>query len=139
MNTFEQQFSDFYQGFSKASVQNLGDIYADSVEFVDPVHHVYGLSSLTDYFERLLSETTRCQFIIHQLDQAASTYYVTWTMDFSHPKLKFGRPIQLSGISKVKINNEKVIYQRDYYDMGEMLYEHVPLVGFATRFLKSRL
>lgn len=139
MHAIEQKFSDFYQNFSKQSVDNLSDIYDEHVEFVDPVHHVYGLDSLTHYFERLLKETARCQFIIHEFEKTEASSFVTWTMDFAHPKLKFGKPIQLAGISKIRVANDKVIYQRDYYDLGAMLYEHVPLLGLATRFLKNRL
>ena len=34
---------------------------------------------------------------------------------------------------------ERINYHRDYYDLGEMLYEHIPLYGWFTRQLKTRL
>ena len=35
--------------------------------------------------------------------------------------------------------DERIIHQRDYYDAGEMLYEHLPLLGWAVRGAKRRV
>ncbi len=32
-----------------------------------------------------------------------------------------------------------VLHQRDYYDAGEMIYEHLPLLGWAVRGVKRRV
>ena len=34
---------------------------------------------------------------------------------------------------------DKVYYHEDCYDLGALLYEQVPVLGFATRTLKHRL
>ncbi|HGP4674712.1 TPA: nuclear transport factor 2 family protein, partial [Vibrio cholerae O1] len=33
----------------------------------------------------------------------------------------------------------KVTYHRDYFDMGEMLYEQLPVLGQVIRAIKRRL
>jgi hypothetical protein len=32
-----------------------------------------------------------------------------------------------------------VYYHRDYYDAGSMLYEHIPLMGYAIRKIKKKV
>ncbi|WHI49643.1 hypothetical protein P3339_14310 [Microbulbifer sp. MLAF003] len=35
--------------------------------------------------------------------------------------------------------SDKVFYHEDFYDMGAMVYEQVPLLGSLIRKIKSRL
>jgi hypothetical protein len=39
----------------------------------------------------------------------------------------------------VEIQGEKIIRQRDYYDAGQMIYEHLPLLGWVVRGIKRRV
>jgi hypothetical protein len=42
------------------------------------------------------------------------------------------------GVSHLKIS-DKIDYHEDFYDMGAMLYEQLPLLGSVTRWLRLRL
>lgn len=46
--------------------------------------------------------------------------------------------VTVSGISVIRFD-EKIFAHRNYYDMGELLYEHVPILGRAVRKLKAKL
>lgn len=50
-----------------------------------------------------------------------------------------GKALELAGCSMVTVEEERIIHQRDYYDAGEMLYEHLPLLGWAVRGVKRRV
>jgi hypothetical protein len=39
----------------------------------------------------------------------------------------------------LRTRNGKIYYHRDYFDMGAMLYEHLPLLGRIIQRLKHRL
>jgi hypothetical protein len=39
----------------------------------------------------------------------------------------------------VETENDLITRQRDYYDAGEMIYEHLPLLGWAVRGVKRRV
>ncbi len=60
-------------------------------------------------------------------------------MTYSHPKLRAGEKIQVMGNSLLRFDQNRVYFHRDYVDMGAMLYEHVPLLGAAIRYLKRRM
>jgi limonene-1,2-epoxide hydrolase len=47
--------------------------------------------------------------------------------------------LEVQGISHLKFLENQVIYHRDYFDLGEMVYEHVPVLGKIVRFIKNSL
>ncbi|HBN88343.1 MAG TPA: nuclear transport factor 2 family protein, partial [Rheinheimera sp.] len=35
--------------------------------------------------------------------------------------------------------NELITYHRDYYDLTEMVYQHLPIIGWLTAKVKQRM
>lgn len=61
-------------------------------------------------------------------------------MSYRHPRLNGGELISLEGCSLLRWNGAgKVVRHRDYFDAGALLYQHVPLLGAAIRWLQRRL
>lgn len=137
--TAVEAFCQFYQRLDHASVAHLANIYANNVVFVDPVTKHEGIEALTGYFENLLANTASCSFEIKKVSQAQDTSFVQWIMHFQHPKLAANSLISVHGLTELRVEQNKVVYHRDYYDMGEMIYEHIPLLGRIIRWLKQRL
>ena len=63
---------------------------------------------------------------------------IYWNMSYQHPRLNGGKIVNVQGSSHLKGCDDKVIFHRDYIDLGAMLYEQVPLLGRIIRFLKRR-
>ena len=57
----------------------------------------------------------------------------------NHPSLRAGDTIRVEGASYLRTHNGKIYYHRDYFDMGAMLYEHLPLLGRIVQRIKKRL
>jgi len=133
------QFKNTYQNLSKNNLDSLSDIYHSDIAFEDPLHRVEGLKDFIAYFENLYTHVITCTFeinhTIHTSDEAA----IYWEMHYQHPKLNSGKNITVTGHSRLKMVDNKIIYHRDYLDVGAMLYEHIPVVGSIVRFLKSRV
>lgn len=134
-----EAFCQFYQKLDAQSASFLPTIYADKIIFIDPVSQHNGIDAVIKYFDNLLSNTTNCTFDITRVSSSNDVTYVTWIMHFSHPKLASNKLISVHGITELQIEHNKIVYHRDYYDMGEMLYENVPLLGRIVRWLKQRL
>ena len=49
-----------------------------------------------------------------------------------------GQPITLQGCSCLHWR-DRVHFHQDYFDAGALLYEHLPVMGTAIRWLKGRL
>ncbi|MGF1776508.1 nuclear transport factor 2 family protein [Vibrio nomapromontoriensis] len=131
--------SRLYQQLDKQSLYLLEGVYHDSVVFEDPAHTVVGKTSLVAYFHALYANVIRCEFDIEQQQQLESQGFLTWTMNLQHPKLNRGQPISVKGASHIQFENGLVIYHRDYFDLGEMLYEHIVVLGGLIKGIKKRL
>lgn len=55
------------------------------------------------------------------------------------PAYRRGAMRQLPGCSVVDMRDDRIVRQRDYYDAGEMIYEHLPILGWAVRGVKRRV
>ncbi len=133
----------FLETFSQIDGENLdllGEIYAPDIHFIDPVHEVRGIGELEHYFSSLYKSVESLNFNFrHSLCQDTEAY-VSWVMTFSHPRIGGGRTIELPGVSRLTFNGEqKVRRHHDYFDLGAMLYEHLPIIGSVTKTIKRRL
>jgi hypothetical protein len=136
-NHLLDSLKDNFKDFQKADWSRLSDIYASDVLFKDPVHEVRGLVLLEDYFSSMSVDLTECRF--EYLDQLVSddSAYLKWEMHFKHPRLG-PAVIDVRGVSHIRWT-DKIDYHEDFYDLGAMLYERLPLIGNFTRWLKLRL
>lgn len=133
------QFVQVYQTLDKTNLVLIEQIYHQDIEFRDPVHQVVGLPLLGQYFAQLYQNLHFCQFSINEVIHHGNSAALYWQMRFAHPKLNNGKTITLDGHSKIKARNNKVIFHRDYFDMGAMLYQHIPLLGGLVRMVNKRL
>lgn len=115
----------------------LADVYSDDIVFVDALHEIKGLTSLEQYFAGMYENLLYCRFNIHDVQANESSAYLSWKMEYAHPKLGGRKNIVVDGVTHL-MYDEKVTYHRDYADMGQMLYEQIPLVGSVIRQIKKR-
>ena len=140
MNTSTPQverFKSYFRILHESDLSQLCDLYSEQILFKDPVHEIRGLVELEDYFTSVCADLSDCRF--EYLDEMVSDHsaYVKWVMHFKHPRLG-NRLISVRGVSHLKLG-DKIEYHEDFYDMGAMLYEQLPLIGSVTRWLRMRL
>jgi hypothetical protein len=138
-----QRFKTFYSDFKAADLALLDAFYAPEVMFRDPVHERRGLAALRRYFAASREPLTECRFeftdtLADTDDPTLRKYCLRWHMHYRHPRLKGGGRLVLEGASVLHVR-EKILFHEDFYDMGAMLYEHLPLLGGTVRWLKRRV
>ncbi|MCE2573136.1 nuclear transport factor 2 family protein [Motilimonas eburnea] len=136
-STIINEFVALYQQLNKDNLVRLAEVYDADIEFIDALHHVQGLGQLEHYFAGLYQSLSQCHFAIEQVIEQDGQASLFWLMTYCHPKLNGGKPVRVNGASHLKFN-EKIYYHRDYVDLGEMLYEHIPLLGSCIRQVKRR-
>ncbi|MBL0520708.1 nuclear transport factor 2 family protein [Aeromonas enteropelogenes] len=134
------RFVALYQQLDRQQLHRLSEVYADEVIFIDPAHRIEGLAALSDYFAALYQRLAYCRFVITSQQQQGRQAWLGWTMTFSHPRLRGGKPVTVEGATRLEFDEEgKVCLHRDYFDLGAMLYEQLPLLGSLVRTIKGRL
>lgn len=133
-----EQFRFLYQQDHLNATQ-LAAIYAPEVTFRDPVHTLHGLPALTAYFAGLGKNLNTCRFEFVDELVTPQQVHITWNMRFSHRSIAGGREQCLRGMTLIRISDNRIVYHEDCYDVGAMLYEHLPLLGRAVQAIKARL
>nr|WP_320012363.1 nuclear transport factor 2 family protein [uncultured Desulfobulbus sp.] len=135
-----EKFLARYNDLDANNLEILEEIYSPDIHFVDPAHEIRGLEQLTGYFRELYQGMISICFDFSTplvVDKRAT---VRWTMRLRHNSLARGNPVTVEGISQLTFDDGgKVTFHRDYFDLGAMLYEHIPLLGRVIRVIKGRL
>ena len=117
-------------------LQALESLYSKDISFEDPSHAIQGRGALMDYFHKRVAGLDTCQFRFHRTVINGTDLFLSWTLSFAHPRLNAGQLIRVEGASYLRSRNGQVYYHRDYFDLGAMLYENLPLLGRVIRRVK---
>jgi len=132
-----EKFNAMYQTLDKDNIQQLHDVYSNDIVFIDALHELQGIGALEKYFAGMYQNLLYCRFDIHHVQSGSSSAFLSWTMDYAHPKLGGKENISVDGVTHLRFA-DKITYHRDYADMGQMLYENIPVLGSAIRLIKKR-
>ena len=135
-----EKVMEVYRNLTKNNIDSLQQIYSPEVVFQDPAHRVSTRKQLVDYFENLYRDCQQVEFTFHHHQKVENIGYLQWTMTLRHPKLRSGRPVAVDGVSRLRFDEENlIVHHQDYFDLGAMLYEHLPLIGRLIVMVKRRL
>ena len=136
-NAIIEQFVSVYANLNSSNVDELKKVYHSNIEFIDPIHHLSGFSDVKKYMQHMYENIADYQLIVLDCVEGETTAYLTWKLRFRHPKLKGGKQIEFDGVSKLDFN-EKIFRHQDFYDLGAMLYEHIPVFGALVKVIKIK-
>ena len=133
----QRLIEQFISSINSLNHNNVKDVlqatYTDDVIFVDPVKKINGLDQLTRYFEGLYKRVNKCHFILNNYLPNTNNHSLEWEMHLQHQKISKNQEIKLDGASFIEFTGEKVSYHRDYYDLGALVYEHLPILGSVIK------
>ena len=135
-----EKISTFYNKSSKEDMSLVEEFYHPEAEFIDPIGSIKGAPKLKAYYAHLYENVTAIKFEFSQFYQQDKTVVAIWTMRLRTKSLKDGEEVSVDGTSVITFDDAgKAIRHRDYFDLGEMVYEHIPVLGFLVRKVKDRL
>ena len=119
---------------------HLQELYSEDILFIDPANRIQGRESMFSHFESLYENLASCSFEYHESDSIKNpdSALLVWTMSFSHKRLSGGKTIEVDGSTLIRFNDQ-IYYHRDWFDLGELLYENLPVLGSLIKTIKSRL
>lgn len=129
-----------FNEFNGKNLDLLDQYYNEAIVFEDPLHKVEGLLSLKAYYKKMYSNVSNIRFHFTKFHSAHQTLTSEWILYLQAPSLNFGREVKVHGCSILNFGEDhKVIYHRDYFDVGEMVYEKIPVLGCLIGTLKKKL
>lgn len=131
-----EKFKAYYVKLKMDDINDLKEVYADDIDFKDPIHQIVGIERLHEYFLGMDGNVLEGTFDFTEETIVGSKAYMTWDMDLTMKKP--AKRIQVSGITVLEFD-EKITKHVDYFDAGAMFYENVPILAGIIRFVKKKI
>jgi hypothetical protein len=130
----------FFNGLNKDTMHLVDEFYDQNIEFHDPLINVKGRDQMNAYYKGLYDNVTSINFIFSEEVVQGDSHVVAWKM-IMESKLNNGKPTELDALSLIKFGGpeNKAIYHRDYYDMGQFVYQYVPILKNVIKYVNGRL
>lgn len=129
-------FKQVFARLTPETVMPLADLYAADIEFEDPFRRIVGRETLAAYFAKLNARVEFAEFAFGSQVVTSSEAALTWTMTVRTRRPR--QTIQVPGVSVIRFGG-LITHQRDYFDVGAMLYERLPILGWVLRRFKRLL
>ena len=133
-----ERFMNLYRNASELAPEAIAEVYSPGIVFVDPIHRIEGIDALQKYLNVMYGNVHSCQFEYHDQIVEEHKASIKWNMRFRHRKLARGQEIEVRGATFIEYG-DRVLLHEDFFDVGSMMYEHVPVLGAGIRYLKRRI
>ena len=119
----------------------LDSFYHPQLKFSDPLGNINGLSEMKAYYAKMYETVKDIDFDFSDITEEGNHIMAPWVMTLTAEGLNGGEPVRVTGISHITFDEATnlVIYHRDYFDMGEFIYEQIPVLGSIVRMVKKKL
>lgn len=131
-------FKAFYQNSGELHLEQIDALYTQDIEFRDPLHTILGILALKSYMKNLYANSRDIRFEYTDELYGENWATISWLMHFRHPSLAGGKLISVRGITQIRFT-DRIFYHEDFYDLGAMIYQHVPILGRIIRFINQRI
>lgn len=130
----------FFDNLSFETMNLVDDFYAPEAVFIDPLVELDNSSKIKAYYSKLYEAVIDISFDYGNFVIAENKLTMEWVMNLKASGIKSGKLISVPGISIIKFNDQELAeYHRDYYDLGEFVYENIPILSKIILFIKGKL
>lgn len=129
-----------YANLGLENIDMLYPIYREDVTFVDPANILTGRDAMLAHFKSSYQNVISCEFQFNQdIEMIESGQaFLSWKMRCAHTKLNSRKPFEVEGVSYLRFD-QQIYWHRDWFDLGAMVYEHIPLLGKLIRNIKASI
>ena len=130
------EFKDWFVNLNESTLDDIVSYYGENVFFKDPFNEFYGIDKLKKLFTHMFFIFKNPHFVFIDTIENSGEIFLTWDFIFSYKEKLF----KIHGSSHLKLNYEKkIVYHRDYWDVGEELLLKIPLIKSLYGFFQNKL
>ena len=131
-----KEFKESFINLNESTLDNIVSYYDENVFFKDPFNEFNGREKLKKLFIHMFITLNNPHFVFIENIENSEGIFLTWDFIFSYKKKIF----KIHGSSHLKLNDEKkIVYHRDYWDVGEELLLKIPIIKSMYGFFQSKL
>ena len=133
----KELWSRTYNTEGKPDWSHILPYYDEHIHFKDSIQEIRGIEAFKAMTERLTKRSRDLKMKIVTAIMQEHIIFIEWEMTISFKK---NPSSVLYGTSRLTLNeNEKIIAQRDYYDLWGDIFDNIPRFGKAYRkFMKRK-
>ena len=130
----------FFKNLDKDHMELVDEFYDQNVDFQDPVHKLKGAVAVRNYYAQLYKNVKSIRFEFSKTISQGNNAVLVWKMFLVTPDLNGGREFSVDGNSVFLFGEDgKALSHRDFFDMGEFIYERVPVLKSVIGIIKGKL
>lgn len=127
----------YFETLTPGALARLGEVYAADARFIDPLHELDGLAAIERMYARMFDSMDGPRFRVETAMASGSECLLVWEFRFA---LRGGAEQRFMGVSQLVLDGSgRIASHRDFWDAGEAVYERIPVLRAALRWLKRRL
>lgn len=136
-----ERFQDLLSDFKAPDfADRVREVYAEDAFFNDTLKTVHGAAAIEEYLVATADAIERGTVDFLDLVSADGNYYFRWEMTIRFKRFARNEDKKSVGMTHVRFDSEgRIVLHQDYWDSTGGLFEHVPVLGWMVRRVKSRL
>jgi len=133
----KELWTNTYNTEGKPDWSHIIPYYDENIIFRDSVQEIRGIEEFKAMTERLVERSGNLEMNIKNVQQDDRILFLEWEMTLSFKKYPSSI---LYGVSRVTLNEmDKIIEQRDYYDLWGDIFDNIPKFSVMYRkFMKKK-
>ena len=130
------EFREWVINLNESTLDEIVSYYDENVFFKDPFNEFNGREKLKKLFLHMFITFKNPHFVFIDTIENSEGIFLTWDFNLSYKEKLF----KIHGSSHLKLNDEKkIVYHRDYWDVGEELLLKIPLIKSLYGFFQNKL
>ena len=130
------EFKEWVINLNESTLDDIVSYYDENVFFKDPFNEFNGREKLKKLFFHIFITFKNPHFVFIDTIENSEGIFLTWDFIFSYKEKLF----EIHGSSHLKLNDEeKIVYHRDYWDVGEEILLKIPLIKSLYGFFQNKL
>ncbi|MEO0129394.1 MAG: nuclear transport factor 2 family protein [candidate division WOR-3 bacterium] len=133
----KELWSKTYNTQGKPDWSHILPYYDDDIYFRDSIQEIHGIEEFKLMVERLTKRSKDIRMDIVNVVRQENIIFIEWEMTISFKKNPRSK---LYGVSRLTLNeNNKIVEQRDYYDLWGDIFDNIPKFSKLYRkFMKRK-
>ena len=129
----------FFNDLNASTVsQKVEAMMAPTVVYEDPFGRFEGRDKAMAHLQGILGGMQTINVDVKEEFVSGEETVAIWTMTLTNKRLKSGDPVVFDGVTRVKMQGDKIVMQTSQFDLGAAFYENVPVVGWLVRWVKGK-
>lgn len=123
----------YFDRLSPATLDELGDFYAEDARFKDPFHDVTGVAAIRAILAHSFAKLPDARFVVTgRFPGAQGDAMILWRMECTLPYTR--EKTAIVGATHLEFDAAgRITLHRDYWDAAEELYGRLPVLKWLMR------